>query len=484
MPKFRKLTIVFIAAVFLVGCSTSAPSEEAQIALETNTVSLPAVAQSAQTASGSEEQFQQADESAAAEQTDMCLECHSSAQHLMDAIDPSAEMQAVSYWDQLVPLEAWEKVYVDKAGIQSTVHGVIACSYCHAGQQSPIKLVAHDGLVKRPTQTEPNVCSECHPNISTIYAGSLHASLEGFKTAIEARSTPEDHPALDEMFSDTCAACHTTCGDCHVSRPSSVGGGLLDGHRFLRTPPMVESCAACHNSTVGDEYLGTHAGLSADVHLVNGNMVCVDCHSGDQMHGQPANCSDCHTSPPGATITPPDHRYAGVQSPSCLSCHAAITIAESDIPIHQVHGAQLACQVCHSIAYTNCEGCHISSTGYPNYRLEESNLAFTLGLNPMRTFTRPYKYVPLRHIPVTEQMYASYGVDQLSNFDDKPTWVYTTPHNIQRYTFQAAGCNYCHGNADLFLTEDKVDPVEIDANQSVIVPQVPASIGSGDSSGE
>jgi hypothetical protein len=468
MPILRKLSLLLIAAILLAGCSTGAVPDSPG--------NLPGANEAQVTdTSAPEEQLELAEQ--INEEPDFCMECHSNPQHLMDAADPTADIQTISYWGQLEPLQPWEKVYVNKDRIQETVHGYIPCSDCHGGQQSPVKLVAHDGIIKRPSRGNPNVCSNCHPNVAEDYANSLHATLQGFTTTLNARSAPEKHPALEEMFTDNCAGCHTSCGDCHVSRPDSVGGGLFAEHRFLRTPPMVESCTACHGSTVGNEFLGMNEGYSADVHLVNGQMECVDCHNGAQMHGQPANCSECHTSPPGASIPPPEHRYAGVQSPSCLSCHADITTAESDIPIHKVHGAQLSCQVCHSVAYTNCEGCHLNASGYPNYELEDSYLTFVLGLNPQRSFTRPYKYVPLRHVPVTPQMFSAYGDDLLPNFDLLPTWTYTTPHNIQRYTFQAAGCNYCHGNSDLFLTEDKVSPDEVEANRSVIVPQVPAAIG-------
>jgi len=54
-----------------------------------------------------------------------------------------------------------------------------------------------------------------------------------------------------------------------------------------------------------------------------------------------------------------------------------------------------------------------------------------------------------------------------------PTWAYATPHNIQRKTPQTASCNACHGNPDIFLTEDKVSAEELQANQPVIIQEVP-----------
>jgi thiosulfate/3-mercaptopyruvate sulfurtransferase len=81
--------------------------------------------------------------------------------------------------------------------------------------------------------------------------------------------------------------------------------------------------------------------------------------------------------------------------------------------------------------------------------------------------------VTLRHIPVDKDAYDFYGENLLPNFDALPTWAYTTPHNIQRNTPQTASCNSCHGNPDIFLTADKVAEEELQANQSVIIEEVP-----------
>ena len=49
----------------------------------------------------------------------------------------------------------------------------------------------------------------------------------------------------------------------------------------------------------------------------------------------------------------------------------------------------------------------------------------------------------------------------------------------QRVTERAEKCDNCHGNADLFLTEDDLLPYEIEANQNVIVDQddIPEALG-------
>jgi hypothetical protein len=77
---------------------------------------------------------------------------------------------------------------------------------------------------------------------------------------------------------------------------------------------------------------------------------------------------------------------------------------------------------------------------------------------------------------VEKDSFAFYGDNLLPNYSALPTWVYTTPHNIQRETPQAESCTSCHGNADLFLTIDDLAPEEIEANLSVIVESVPRPI--------
>ena len=58
-----------------------------------------------------------------------------------------------------------------------------------------------------------------------------------------------------------------------------------------------------------------------------------------------------------------------------------------------------------------------------------------------------------------------------------PTWVYATPHNIQLNTPQTESCEACHGNAEIFLTADKLSEEELEANLSVIVDEVPDPFG-------
>ena len=379
----------------------------------------------------------------------------------------------------MAPLEPWEKVLVDAKMFPQTVHGSILCTDCHEGVQSSDKDTAHENMIARPSDSNSEICFECHTDLDGVYQNSLHATLQGYWSVLDARSTLENHPALEEAFGNHCARCHTSCGDCHVAQPASVGGGFFSGHVFETTPPMTRSCTACHGSRVGNEYLGKNEGFPGDVHFRDGRMNCVDCHSNHELHGQPSNCSECHTAPEEMTMSPADHRYAGLQSPTCESCHPNTILGKDNIEMQTVHGADLSCQVCHSITYTSCDGCHVAiseKTGNPFFETEATYSTFVIGLNHQRSYTRPYKYVTLRHVPAAADSFSFYGENLLPNFNALPTWAYATPHNIQTKTPQAESCNACHGNPDLFLTIDKVKPEEVDANLNVIVDQIPSPV--------
>jgi hypothetical protein len=369
-------------------------------------------------------------------------------------------------------LEVWEKVLINPEAMQETVHGYISCIDCHGGQNLADKVAAHLGVIRDPSADAETTCGKCHPNIAPFQENSLHNNLAGYDTVLHQRSTPENHPLIEEGESYHCSNCHTTCGQCHISQPTSVGGGLIDGHVFNRIPSMSRQCTACHGSRVKNEYTGAHEGLSADVHLRTGRMVCTDCHTGGDMHGT----DYISYAEDGALVVGHDHRYDGAQGPSCESCHQSQVGIGSGNPYHEAHGTEvLSCQVCHSINYINCYDCHLerSADDVPYFRLESENLGFYIGRNPLRTAERPYRFVPVRHVPTYPELFQLYGEDILDTFDALPTWTYATPHNIQRNTPQTASCESCHTNNALFLTPDKVREQELQANQTVIVLSAP-----------
>jgi hypothetical protein len=363
------------------------------------------------------------------------------------------------------PLEAWEKVFIDAEAYAQDLHSkMLTCTTCHGGEAVDDMQTAHTGLVADPAAPDVNKCGTCHVDIATSAAQSLHATLTGYDTALYQRSSPENHPALETMESYHCESCHTTCGDCHISQPNSVGGGLLEGHAFVQKPPMSRTCTACHGSRVKNEYYGLNEGLPGDVHLRQARLACTDCHTADEMHGM----GDF------AGLT---SRYDGPVQPTCESCHADDIGKGSGILQHELHGTDLlSCQACHSVAYTNCTNCHVdrSEDDVPFYTVESHSVGFYLGLNTQQSADRPWKYVPVRHVPVDVNSFEAYGENLLDNFLSRATWAYATPHNIQRNTPQTERCITCHGNDEIFLTLDKLAAGEDGgANLNVIVDAAP-----------
>ncbi len=356
------------------------------------------------------------------------------------------------------PLEAWERVLIDADVLTEDAHMNLPCTACHGGQNVQ-GMQAHEGLIVDPSESEDSLCATyCHDGVlQEAFTNSLHVTLAGYDTALHERSAPEHYAALEEMQANHCNQCHISCGQCHVSQPTSVDGGLLEGHAFVSRPPMSRTCAGCHGSRIRNEYTGRNEGYPSDVHLSSGRMNCTDCHTADEMHGIGVEGAD---------------RYDGARDPQCESCHPMPGSAAQ----HAIHGDTMACQVCHSISYNNCAGCHVqlSDEGIPYFETAGSWMDFRIARNPNPTEERPWDYVLVRHVPVSPTSFDYYGEDLLPNFDDRPTWLYTTPHNIQRVTPQNETCESCHGNAGIFLTVDAVSSDEMAANADVIVDEIPS----------
>ena len=398
-----------------------------------------------------------------------CIQCHTSEEALKTSVTLEENAQGSiaegEDWANGLPaLEAWQAVYLDREEFFQTLHGRYGCIACHGGTgNTKIKDAAHEGIVREPSAS--GVCEDCHYEEVATDPTSLHANLAGYRTVLAARSTPSKMPQVETMMDNHCEPCHTaTCGQCHVSRAARLGGGLVAGHVFKDTQAINLTCAGCHGSRIEDEYKGHNGSVPGDVHWVQAKMLCSDCHQAKEFHG---------------AVTGFVHRYDGQPMPSCQDngCHPDV---DEDDGIEQhgdSHLKSLSCQVCHSTAYKNCYGCHVEmQDGTASFTVDPPQLAFKIGHNPIQDHYRPWKFVPVRHVPITPDSFDYYGDDLLPNFAALPTWKYTTPHNIQRITPQTESCNSCHGNAEYFLTESAVALDEIGANIRVIVDGVPAAI--------
>ena len=342
------------------------------------------------------------------------------------------------------------------------VHNIQNCIGCHGGVEgTDDKDAAHKGVVRDPMADPEGVCATCHAETARLAATSLHQTLSGYRATLAARGANFSDPRMEEAFGNHCDTCHTTCGQCHVSRPNFTFGGLIQEHKVKKITSIKDTCMACHGARVSNEYQGKNEGVQGSVHWLEEGMPCFDCHNVSQYHGD------------GNEYT---HRYQGPPGVNCLDCHPEAAADQSEILAHTIHQGSVDCQVCHvSGPYKSCYNCHVAvdEKGLPYYETDASEMTFKIGHNPFKSEDRPWDYVLVRHVPVAPDTFAFYGDGLLSTFDNVPTWKYATPHNIQRVTAQNESCDSCHGNADLFLTAASVAPEELEANAGVIIEEIP-----------
>jgi len=345
-----------------------------------------------------------------------------------------------------IRLSATQQGFMD---IDST-HAKIGCTGCHGGV-SPVEEssdlnamnTAHVGMITDPSANAVEGCggTGCHDDIVQRNATSIHTNLWGEKAQVAQRyggvgfefdQCPAD---VKSGYQANCSGCHTTCGQCHVSRPTSAGGGFAGSsiggnHKFNRTPSEVYNCTACHGGRIGADWNGEIEGNQPDVHKISG-LTCSDCHEED-FHG--AGPDDAHYTT----------RYGVADLPSCYeTCHSADVSANL---YHQMHWAgqgsagDISCFACHAQPYDNCNTCHAGTYtdeynqpgGYKIYQ------DFKIGLNPnYGVVGEPHqqeKWIAVRHIPVSRDAFRAWGLPELVHYESVSTYKYTSPHNIQRWT--------------------------------------------------
>ncbi len=373
-----------------------------------------------------------------------CLTCHTNAGNLMQVVKP-AEAPPEDGCAAAPSRPPFLNAFVN-AAFTDTTHGELGCTGCHGGDATTDdKTVAHGGMLDAEAG-----CVDCHADITKLHSTSLHGTLNGMSHALELRSGPENFHKLDTVWHNDCASCHASCSDCHVTLPGAVGGGLLRGHEFFKTPPMEDTCAVCHGTRAGAEYLGKWGGVEPDVHHQAG-MHCIDCHTND-MHGD----GTLYTS-----------RWDVAGRSQCTDCHE--DLPNDSVEAHMAEHDDMSCQTCHSQPYQNCFSCHAGLEDGAFFRkADHKGLDFKIGRNTVTGY--PYSIVPLRNNPVSRDGFAYFGENLLPHFDEYPTWKTAAPHNIQRITPQNETCANCHGNADLFLLEEYLDELGSEANKSVIIP--------------
>ncbi len=408
-----------------------------------------------------------------------CEGCHTNYTVLREIASPDTAQDSGGCGGDAPHIEPYDRVYLGGDGYDvfaASSHGQMECTDCHLGiGNTSDKAEAHSGdFVSHPSDDPERFCADCHSDVTQQTSNSLHQQGWGQKKRVALRygvDSFNELPAdIKAGYEKNCAKCHAGCGDCHVNRPKSGGGGLYKGHQFSSTPDTRDNCVACHVSRGGHAFFGVGTGTKPDVHFTEQGYECLSCHSGSEIHGD------------GQIY---DQRYTMAELPQCQDCHSNINFSNT---YHTVHINTFNCQTCHSQDYNNCGSCHVGGQG----ARVVSHQNFKIGMNPIPEI-KSYKFATLRLTPHAPDSWEKYGTASLGNFDAEPTYKYTTPHNILRWTTrtqveEGKDCyDNCHiikegdtyRNRNLYLfSSDMLQQWEISANQGVVVDgKLPSSWG-------
>ena len=408
-----------------------------------------------------------------------CEGCHTNYAHLQAVYTPDTTAPPGGCGGGAPHYEPYDRVYMGGEGFdtyKTSGHYTIGCVGCHKGtDETSDKNIAHSGdFINHPSVFNEEFCGTCHSQIVDNFKTSLHQGT-GQKRKVTIRSGlngPDEFDQLPEHqiegYNSNCSHCHASCGDCHIVRPAMGGGGLANGHSFAKTPDMITICVTCHVSRGGHAYLGVASGTKPDVHLTKMGYVCTDCHTGTDLHGDGQ---------------PVEQRYAYQKLPKCSDCHTGIQSANT---YHSVHFNDFNCQVCHSQEYNNCGSCHIHGDGarIPAY------MDFKIALNPIPAVKPGFDFTLVRRTLAAPDNWQEYGVSQYANFNAFPTYNYTTPHNILKWTQRTevtdgkACSSNCHIrneggmliNKELYLFQENLLSWEQTATTPIVVDgKLPAS---------
>lgn len=354
---------------------------------------------------------------------------------------------------------------------------MMTCDECHQGnplEQDDME-AAHEDFVPDPSAPAAGVCYDCHPGVGKTFVNSMHATLQGERAVVALRygmdSFEECPSSLKDGYNGECTSCHATCGDCHISRPNTAGQGFIKNHVFSAKPSQRYQCMGCHGGRIGEDYMGSEdEGRSPDTHFISG-MDCMDCHDGEEMHAEAGDAKN---------------RWEAPHLPQCEDCHGD----DEDANVyHTVHWDDMSCYVCHSQPYSNCAGCHVNGEYHHDEEYNANNPFKDLKIGKNFLENRRFKYGLLRHAPMAPDTFDPWGAPRPESYDALPTWKYTAPHSIQRWTTRTkvtagseCGAN-CHlgapggkaENATFYLFEADVQeelPNEVGANLPVVVDEI------------
>ena len=142
-----------------------------------------------------------------------------------------------------------------------------------------------------------------------------------------------------------------------------------------------------------------------------------------------------------------------------------------------MHYDDFQCQVCHSQDYNNCGACHIKDghAEFPAY------MDYKIALNTLPDL-KDGDFALVRRTLAHPDNWVGYGEDlAYSDFDVFPTYNYTTPHNILKWTERTEGGTSCSSNCHIrneggvlvnvenYLWLDSLETFEVEATKAYTV---------------
>jgi hypothetical protein len=197
-----------------------------------------------------------------------------------------------------------------------------------------------------------------------------------------------------------CKNCHIKgCDQCHIKGEQ---GKSIYSTEAARDQDM---CLKCHGREKTIMKIDREANQK-DVHTAN-DMICVDCHSAREMHGDGVEYISM--------------KQDGAMSTQCENCHDEVEATNS----HTVHGNKLDCKACHVRHVVSCTNCHFDAlvkTG-KRHAIPVSGWVFLINHKGKVT---------------------SGGMQNFVANGDK-TFLIFAPHMSHSIMKDGRGCDACHG---------------------------------------
>jgi len=170
-----------------------------------------------------------------------------------------------------------------------------------------------------------------------FYLKSLHYTARGMEYWYEAKQGGLETLTGVPYDKLGCKGCHNGgCDVCHKAETVQTGCKIDAYTKDAATKQGM--CLKCHAREKSMIAIDHKAGQE-DVHVAQG-MVCTDCHSAREMHGD--GKAYVSMKQPGAMQT------------QCENCHDDLKPTEA----HTVHKDRLDCKACHVRHVVSCTNCH------------------------------------------------------------------------------------------------------------------------------